>query len=60
MTWNLIHLFPAAICALIGLVCANEASLSLRLGDNGRAVSNGGATVVCWVGAAISLWGALT
>lgn len=60
MTWNLLHLLPAAICGLGGMVCAKDASLSLRLQSAGEFVANSGGAVVCWAGAAISLWGALT
>lgn len=59
MTWHLLHIIPAALCILFGLVCANEAAFNLRLGQNGAAINNGLATCVCWIAAAVSLWGAL-
>lgn len=60
LSTNLLFLLPASLCILAGFVCANEAAFNLRLGENTQAVSNGLATVVCWMGAAISLWGALS
>lgn len=60
MSTNLLFLLPAAICGLGGMVCANDAALHLRIGDNAQAVTNGGATVLCWAGAAVALWGALS
>jgi hypothetical protein len=54
------HLVPAALCALGGLICAQEAAFNMRLGENTTAVRAGLSTVVCWVAAAVSLWGAVS
>lgn len=59
MTWHLTFILPAALCGLGGLVCANEAALNMRLGENGHAISNSAAAIVCWIGAAIALAGAV-
>ena len=59
MTWHLTLLLPAALCGLGGMVCANEAALNLRLGESGQAISNGAGSIVCWLGAAIALAGAV-
>ncbi len=60
MTWNLMYLIPAAVCALGGLICAQDAAFNMRLGKNALAVRDGLSTVVCWVAAAVSLWEALS
>ena len=60
MTWNFLHLIPAAVCALGGLICAQDAAFNMRLGKNAFAVRDGLSTVVCWVAAAVSLWEALS
>ncbi len=59
MTWDLMHLIPAALCALGGLICAQEAAFNMRLGENTTAVRAGLSMVVCWVAAAVSLWEAM-
>jgi hypothetical protein len=54
------YLIPAAVCALGGLICAQDAAFNMRLGKNALAVRDGLSTVLCWILAAVSLWEALS
>ena len=62
MTWNLLHILPATVCGVVGMFFGFCLIGDVQAGVARTCdiVNASALSVAAWVGAAVSLWSALT